>query len=940
MLFLMFLFSLSAYSQYASEVKGYIVDSKTQTPLEGVAVILTNQQLSTITGADGGFVLRNVKIGDDRLAVSARSVKTADFPITVPVGAKQVNLGSFDVETIPQTESGNVVEEETYLANLEELDLDADSDVSTQGINSLILLSNDPYSDLTSYRFSQVRFKARGYGNRYEQTQLSGVEFNDQIRGQFNYSMIGAMNDMTRNGDALNYMQPGSFTFGSIGGSQNINLRAGNYAKGSKVSLSYTNSNYYARAMASYSTGLMDNGWAFSALLGGRYADEGYVEGTFYNNVAYFLAAEKQWNGGKHSFSFTTFGSPVQRGQAAASVMEAYNLTGDYFYNPNWGWQDGKKRNARIVTAYDPTAIMSYVYKPDKDTRWTTGLGVHYNRYGGTALNWFGNNADPRPDYYRQLPSYQATGTMRFLTSYSTSDLMKYMLSNPNITVREKDILNKYADSYVRWISKDPKKTQIDWDALYFANIHGNDTASYIVEERRNDLLEFSLNSTYEKKLSDNIQLTGGIGLRSTTAMTFSTVNDLLGAQYVVDIDKYGERDFPGDRNVIQNDLNNPNRKAYEGDKFGYDYNIQVYSGNLWLQNQHQYANIDFYYGLKLAYTAFYRDGKMRNGRHPDESYGKGDTHSFFTPAGKAGFTYKIDGRNFIVGNVSYALQAPLPYDAYVAPRIWDEAVPELKNEKIFSADLGYIFAFPSLTGRISVFQTNFYDQTDKSSYYNDIARSYVHHIVYNMNKVHHGVELGLSYKTPLDGLTLSFGGTVSEYYYANNPDGLMVQENGKKTFEPETVYFKNFYVGSTPQVAGTFGIDYFYKYWFLGANLNGFARSYLDPEPTRRVNSAIGFTEYDTEEYINRVKEYVAQTPLKGGMTVDLSIGKIFYLNNGHSMNVNFSFNNVLNYKHLQTGGYEQGRIDTEDYRLSKFPPKFYYMQGFNCYLNANYKF
>ncbi|GAB6011026.1 carboxypeptidase regulatory-like domain-containing protein [Viscerimonas tarda] len=937
MLFLMFLFSISAYSQYAEEVRGYIVDAETQTPLQGVAVVLQDQHLSSITGSSGEFVFARVRIGDDRLVVNAQSVKEAVFPVTIRAG-KVINLGNFEVETLKQESKS--VDDQAYVTNLEELDLDSDSDVSSQSISSLVLLSHDPYADQTSYQFSQVRFRARGYANKYGQTYLSGVEFNDQIRGQFNYSMIGAMNDMTRNGDALNYTQPGSFTFGDIGGSQNINMRAGNYAKGGKISLSYTNSNYYARAMASYSTGLRDNGWAFSALVGGRYSDEGYVDGTFYNNASYFLAAEKQWDGGKHSLSFTTFGSPVQRGQAGASVMEAYNLTGDYFYNPNWGYQDGKKRNARIVTAYDPTAILSHVYKPNKDTRLTTGLGVHYNRYGGTALNWFGNAADPRPDYYRNLPSYEAVGSMKFLKDLSTYDLLKYTSSNPTLSDYEKANMKKYVASYLRWKGKDQTKTQINWYDLYRANL-GKDSASYIVEERRNDLLEITLNSTLDKRLNDNILLTAGLGLRSTKAMTFSTVNDLLGAKYIIDTDKYGERDFPGDKSTLQNDLNNPNRKVYEGDRFGYDYNIQVQSANAWFQNQHTYANIDFYYGLKLAYTSFYRDGNMKNGRHRDDSYGKGEVHGFFDPTIKAGFTYKADGRNFIVGNISYGTQAPLPYDAYIAPRVWDKAIPILESEKILSADLGYVFSFPSLTGRLSVFQTNFYDQTDKASYYHDMMRTYVHHVMSNMNKVHHGVELGLSYKTPLDGLTLSFGGTVSEYYYANNPDGQVFYENAKKVdVDPEPVYMKGFYVGSTPQIAATFGIDYFYKYWFWGVNLNGFARSYLDPEPSRRVFSALGFSEYDPDAYVKRVKEYVSQLPLKGGMTLDVSIGKILYLANGHSMSINFSLNNVLNYTHLQTGGYEQGRIDTQDYSLAKFPPKYYYMQGFNCYLNANYKF
>ena len=904
-LFLMFLFSISAYCQYAEEVKGRIVDSKTQTPVQGVSVVLQNQRLSSITNAGGEFTFTNVQIGDDWLMISALSIKESTFPVAI-VGTK-IDLGNLGVEVVVTTGENHSVRSDAFIANLEELDLDSESDVSSQGINSLILLSNDPYTSITSFQFSRVRFKTRGYDNKYKQTYLSGVEFNDQIRGQFNFSMIGAMNDMTRNGDALNHWQPGSFTFGDIGGAQNINLRAGNYAKGGRITASYTNSNYYLRSMASYSTGLMDNGWAFSGLIGGRYADEGYIDGTFYNNVSYFFAAEKQWDGGRQSLSFTTFGSPVQRGQASASVMEAYDLTGDYFYNPNWGYQNGEKRNARIITAYDPTAILSHIYKINKDTRLTTGLGIHYNRYGGTALNWFDNAADPRPDYYRNLPSYQLTESSKATTA-------------------------------ARWTNLDPKKTQIDWDWIYFANM-GQDTAQYIVEERRNDLFEMSLNSTIDTRLNENILLTAGIGFRSSKGMTFTTVNDLLGAQYVMDVDKYGVRDFPGDKVTIQNDLNSPDRKAYEGDRFAYDYNTQVYSSNIWLQNQHQYANIDFYYGLKLAYTSFYRDGKMKNGRNPEESYGKGKTHGFFDPTVKAGFTYKADGRNFIVGNISYGTQAPLPYDAYVAPRVRDLVVPGLKSEKIFSADLGYMFAFQTLTGKIAAFQTNFYDQVDKASYFNDLAGTYVHHSMYNMDKIHRGLELGLSWKAT-EGFTFTFGGTVSEYYYANNPSGLVTQENNQRVFDMETVYLRNFYVGSTPQIAGTFGVDYFYKYWFLGANLNGFARSYLDPEPTRRIFSALRFTEYDQQDYENRVREYVEQTPLKGGMTVDFSVGKMLYLKNGHSVNVNLSVNNALNYKKIQTGGFEQGRIDADNYSLTKFPPKYYFMQGINCLLNTSYRF
>lgn len=103
-----------------------------------------------------------------------------------------------------------------------------------------------------------MRFRTRGYENIYSQTYINGVPFNDQLRGVFNFSSIGAINDFTRNGDAINYSQPGQFAFGSIGGGENIRMRAGDYGHGGKATLTYTNRNYWMRAMMSYHTGLSD----------------------------------------------------------------------------------------------------------------------------------------------------------------------------------------------------------------------------------------------------------------------------------------------------------------------------------------------------------------------------------------------------------------------------------------------------------------------------------------------------------------------------------------------------------------------------------------------------------------------------------------------------------------------------------------------------------
>ena len=786
---------------------------------------------------------------------------------------------------------------------------DDDGESGQQEVSTSVLTSHDVFLNTAGYQLSPMRFRVRGYENIYEQRYINGIPFNDQYRGVFNYSSIGALNDLTRNGDEAINSQPGVFAFGSIGGAENIYMRAGDYARGGKATLSYTNRNYYLRGMLSYSTGFNANGWAFTALVGGRYSNEGNVDGTFYRNFSYALMAEKQWDGGRHRLALTTFGSPVQRGQSGGTLQEVYDLTGNNLYNPNWGYQNGKKRNARVVTAYDPTGILSYEWKIKPEVKLNAGVAFHYGRYGNTALNWY-DGADPRPDYYRYLPSY---------------------MDNPELAAQYEEF----------WRSGNTAFTQIDWAELYEANLYnkrfGDGRAIYMVEERRSDLYETTFNATIDARLNRHSKLTGGITARNSISHQFKTVDDLLGADYVLDIDKFAEQDFPGDPTAAQSDLNRPNRRVTEGGIFGYDYNININSMRGWLVNNYNSRHWDGYYGFQLTYTDFYRDGKMRNGRYPTDSYGNGDHHKFTDVMLKGGLTYKFNGRHLLTANIAYGSQAPLPYDAYISPRICDRTAYDLKSGRIFSADLSYIFSTPKVQGRITVYQTNFYDQTERSSFYDDDRATFVNYVLSGVNRIHRGVELGATYRLD-DHWSFDLAGTVSQYYYSNNPIGVSNSENGDIVDEIERVYMKGVYVGGVPQVAGTLGINYFIDYWFLGLNINGFGRNFVEAAPSRRTASKYATVTPDDPVLMDAYRTLTHQEEFDAGYTIDLSIGKIFYLGRKNSINVNLAVNNILNKKDIKTGGYEQGRVNVE--YPERFKSKYFYMQGINCYLNVSYRF
>jgi outer membrane receptor protein involved in Fe transport len=358
-------------------------------------------------------------------------------------------------------------------------------------------------------------------------------------------------------------------------------------------------------------------------------------------------------------------------------------------------------------------------------------------------------------------------------------------------------------------------------------------------------------------------------------------------------------------------------------------------------------------------------------------SYGKGQTHNYLDPAVKAGLVYKINGRNLLSLNGMFKTQAPLPYDAYMAPRIIDEYLPGLndkwypnKNSTMIAAlDLNFVFSFPKINGRVSVFYDEYLNDLQQTAYYNDSYGTFVHHNIVGANKRNYGAEAGVSYNV-WKNLTLSLAGTWMNYRYTNNPMGYIRTENGYVEAgypDHEPVKIKNFHVGGSPEVVGTLGVQYFWNYFWFEAHVNVAGSSYLDPSYiqrtdyiTKQLKSACETAGLSTAEKQRTLQAYTEQTRLDDWskaawknntmpLTLDLSVSKLFYFKGGKQLNINLSLVNVTNNTGIKTGGFEQGRIPTKVSQgitsfdldnINKFPAKYYFMQGFNFFLNVAFKF
>ena len=813
--------------------------------------------------------------------------------------------------------------------------MDSDFEESSTSVNdasTLLNSSRDVFNSVAAYNFGSMRYRVRGNDSKYSEVMINGISMNDPETGRPVFSNWGGLNDAFRNSVLVEGLGKTGAGFGGLGGLTAYSTRASQYRKQISVSYAFSNRSYNHRAMASIGTGEMGNGWYLMAAASGRYAGKGYTEGTFYQAYSYFLSVEKKIND-KHSLDLTVFGAPSQRGGSTPVVQEAYDLVGSNYYNPAWGYQtidaSGKQviRNSRVSTYHQPFANLTWNWTPNRKTNFVTSVYYFAGRGGQTSLEW-GEAKDPRPDYYRNLPSYY--------------------LNNAHSTL-------EYETQHDAWLNRDPKVTQIDWDGLYNANrnhlftvqnadgqegntITGN-ASKYILAERRYDKRQTGGSTYFKHEFQPNLIMTGGLALNVSRTHYYECVDDLLGGDYYYDINKYAEN---LESDECQTDLNNPNHVAKVGDIISYNYYANRNCGRIWDQIDWLVGNFDLYLGLQAEFTQIWREGLWKSGSFADNSYGKDQMHNFFDPSVKAGVTYAINGRNHIVANMAYMFQAPQFRDIYVSPRTRNTVVEgDLKSERINAFDLSYLYRSPEFKLRLTGYYYTYQNLIWNRSFYcenvfvgesasgTSYKSEFVNFIMTDINQKSVGLEMGAEYNvTPT--ITIQAAAANGIHLYNNNPIFSIYDDNNTTAYiQNSTAYLKGYHVSTGPETVASLGVKYNSpKYWWVSLNANYLANMYFDVNPYNHTKE--GMSHYAQGDV--RIEKVLTQNPMKDAFTLDF-YGGFSKRYKGYYFLVNVSVNNLLNNKSTILYGYEQLRFNANDPDM--FPDKYSYMYGINYFIS-----
>lgn len=937
---LVILFALISVTAYAQDggVKGKVVSRDGRAALSNVKVIVEPLGVTVMTDSHGYFNIDQLPKGDYRLKFETPEYENLDLAIRVGQVVKNLN----SVVMAPDVQA--VIDDSVFA------EFDSDTATDTQALPSSLSSSKDVFNNIASYKFSEMRFNVRGYDSQYSSIYLNGIRFNDAMTGYGPWSLWSGLNDATRNQENSPGLKSSGFGIDGIGGTTNVNARASQVRKGFRASVVNGNSMYRFRAMVSYGSGQLDNGWSYALSFSTRQGGNSYVDGIYYNAYGYFGSIEKRFGGDRHDLALTVLGAPTERGAQQASTQEAYNLLDNNYYNPNVGRQAGKLRNTRVREYHEPIVMLNYGFDISSSTKLQAAASFRFGQNGYSALTWT-DGPDPRPDYYRYLPSYY-------------ENRMYQMETGDRDPIGSGTYDNLALQAKKEWIL-DSSKSMIDFDQMFNRNRLRNDSDEsgiYMIEERHTDQRDFNFAANIAHTFRNQSILRGGLKARINRTEYYDEVKDLLGADYWLDVDKFALRDNGnGNPMLYQNDLlyymkHGDARRVKEGDKFGYDYYANVRQAQLWAQYNATFGGFTMSLGGEVGYTAMWREGLLMKGLFADNSLGNSKTLDYLTYKAKGEFAYRFSGAHAIEANVAYMVNPPQFRDAFVSGRTRNTTTPGLDAEKVFGADLSYNLNLPWITARISGYYSTIADQSKVISYYDDTQSSFTNFAISGIDKRYYGLEVGVV--VPIWG-GISFNGALSlgDFRYTSDADFTQTRDNSELVLRGDKVLWDDLRVESSPQTALNLGLNYRgARNWFVSIDWNYYDNNYLSMNPARRTRSTYQtvLRASETAQLPGAVKAQALndlrhQEKFDSSYTLNLSIGKNWYIHRIYQLGFSLEVKNILNDQEVRTGGYEQMRLSRRSYinadqqsitYYSPFDSKYFYLLGTTYYLNVYFRF
>ena len=719
---------------------------------------------------------------------------------------------------------------------------------------------SDLYGDHTDFNLPQVAHKRRGLDYRAARTSLSGVDL--PYRYLSLLRLLGAGEERY----AGLAVAPGEW--GPAGGVRLFRFPEGEPLQPYLASVRFTDRNYLFGAKVAAAKTLGD-GWSLSAAADARTGRDMHVEGVFTNALTAGLRLAKRFGEG-HELALLCIVPPSTRGTRLSSSEEAFTLTGDRLYNPAWGWQDGRVRNSRVRRETVPLAVVAYEVPLTPATSLAAAFGAEAGISKYSMLDWY-DARTPMPDNYRYLPSYAGD--------------------------RETELA---------WRSNDTRYTQVDWDELIRRNRMAAGHAVYALEDRAERLCNLSANALLTTDVDGRLTLRYGVALRRENTRSYRQMRDLLGAEYITDIDRFLVDDDTYS-NLLQNDLRHPDRTIRAGDRFGYDYTLTARTALIHAQADYRADRFRADLSAELGSGAVSRRGHYEKELFPGaQSYGRSRVMRFTPYAFRALAGWAFTPRCYLEAAVQADARMPEAENLFYQPLYNNRTVDSPVPERTYAAELGWRFTGPVLDLQTTVFAVLTLDGTETRRYYDDMASVYCDMAVTGIGRLSYGIEaaadIRLSYRW-----RLSLAASAGRYKYARDPVVTVLSDVDNSAVDLRAVSrMGGCETGGAPQLTATAELAWFgSRGWGCRASAGYAGRRYVEPMALRRTDRIAGQGGITREAF----EAFTRQERLADAFTLDASLFKSFYFDRSR-LTAALMLRNLLGDADTPYGGYESLRV------------------------------
>ena len=462
------------------------------------------------------------------------------------------------------------------------------------------------------------------------------------------------------------------------------------------VKTSFGNDNYL-KTLASYNTGVNENGLSASFLLR-RTSGDGYVNGTEFEAYNYYIGVGYKANE-NHDFNFMLTGAPQQHNQRGfftpLSSYLKYGKDGEpnEKYNPDFGYRNGEEFTFSGNFYHKPVTSLNWEWDITEKSKLSTSAYASFGRGGsiGSIGRINGNQSFALPQ--------TADGLLPIDDIFAWNSGQEV----PSFATREGQPIQRavYSGDGV-------------YQGQYVNTGNGDRSAENGMSQRSsvNSHNWFGIISNFETELNENLSLDFGADLRSYKGFHYRRLVDLMG----------------GDVYVSNADTNNPNRfltETYEptigntlnvfksiDDEEKIDYNSEglVRWAGVFGQLEYNKDNISAFVQGAVSNQGFKRVDYFEETPANQET----DWENIIGGNIKGGLNYNIDDNHNVFGNIGYYSKQPL-FDA-VYPGNRNDLNEDLKNEEVFGVELGYGFRSQYFNANVNIYRTSWADRFETTS--------------------------------------------------------------------------------------------------------------------------------------------------------------------------------------------------------------------------------